>query len=78
MDALAETDIETGATYVRLSSAPVASTRHVADLVMVDLDSQGEPVGVEFAGGQPDKEDALALFNQFPSLKETLGPVLDF
>jgi uncharacterized protein YuzE len=44
----AETDLKTGATYVQLSEAPVARTLlHLSDVIMVDVDEYGAPVGVE-------------------------------
>jgi uncharacterized protein YuzE len=40
-------DAECGATYVLLSDEPVARTVELSDLVHVDLDADGNPVGVE-------------------------------
>lgn len=41
-------DTEARATYVEVSSAPVVTTVDVSDVVMVDVDGMGQPVGVEF------------------------------
>lgn len=50
-DVLVEREPTTGATYCYFSGVPVAATHHVSDLVLVDLDSRGHVIGVEFAGG---------------------------
>ena len=59
------------ATYVRLTDAKVVSTKDVSDLVMVDLDEHGEPIGVEFLtlpnGINADTLHQLA--DLYPSLK---------
>jgi hypothetical protein len=68
----AETDPQTGATYVELSEAPVARTLHVSDVVMVDVDETGTPVGIEFAVLPPDvdRADWYALADLVPEVKE--------
>jgi uncharacterized protein YuzE len=40
-------DPEANATYVKLSDATVATTEQFGDSLTVDLDTTGEPVGVE-------------------------------
>jgi uncharacterized protein YuzE len=63
-------DDETGATYYRLSRSPVARTANPSDLVMVDLDADGDVIGVEFAfapeTAHPD--ELAALYHAFPAL----------
>ncbi len=66
-------DPEVGATYVELLvEHAVARTVSVSDLVMVDLDAHGEPVGVEFAVGpkQITVEMLDRLADRFPTLKD--------
>lgn len=68
MGVLVEQDLETGAFYLALSDRQVAQTVHVDDLVMVDLDDMGQPVGVEF--GAPPTETELALLQStYPDFK---------
>ncbi len=62
-----------GATYVELLvERAVARTVSVSDLVMVDLDANGEPVGVEFAvfPGQITAQMLDRVAERFPTLKE--------
>ena len=40
-------DMNVGALYVRLADAPVARTREINDNTMVDLDANGEVIGIE-------------------------------
>lgn len=40
-------DMNAGALYIRLTDAPVARTREVDDNTMVDLDADGEVIGIE-------------------------------
>lgn len=65
-----ERDEATGASYYRLSGAPVVRTVHVTELVMVDLDDQGRPVGVEVATNPErlDPRDVKELIRAFPEL----------
>jgi uncharacterized protein YuzE len=68
---IAEYDPEAKATYVAFNDRAAAHTVGVTDLVMVDVDAAGEPVGVEFAM-QPDRinDDVLApLVARFPELR---------
>lgn len=64
-------DVDAGATYVRLSSDDVARTAHVSDLVMVDLNEHGDPVGVEFVVPPAQVSDKMlwAVADRFESLK---------
>lgn len=76
---IVEHDHEAGAVYFSLDDrAAVDRTVHVSDLVMVDLDRQGRPVGVEFAlpPTQLSWDVLEPLFAQFPSLKDTVGAVV--
>jgi uncharacterized protein YuzE len=65
-------DTEAGATYVELSDASVARTVSVGDLVMVDVDEHGEPVGVDFAvlPGKITDSMLYAVAERFPPLKD--------
>jgi len=69
---LIERDTDTGACYFGLSDAEVARTVHVDDLVMVDVDIHGDPVGVEFAAA-PDDEDFERVYERFPQLRDVLA-----
>ncbi len=40
-------DLNVGALYVRLSDKPVVRTRDVDDNTMIDLDADGEVIGIE-------------------------------
>jgi uncharacterized protein YuzE len=73
-----EQDVEAGAVYFALTDAPVARTVHVSDLIMVDVDENNHPVGVEFAmvPQQATWDQLGPLFNAYPELKETLGVAL--
>jgi uncharacterized protein YuzE len=46
-----EYDAAVNATYVTLSEGSVARTIALSDSVNVDVDSEGNPVGVEVLGG---------------------------
>ncbi|MDE3073894.1 MAG: DUF2283 domain-containing protein [Chloroflexota bacterium] len=58
-----EYDPEAGAAYVRLSAKPVAKTEEVAPGVILDLDADGLPVGVELldAGGDESPRVEIVL-----------------
>lgn len=64
-------DLEAGATYVELAADDVARTVHVGDLLAVDLDALGEPIGVEILTRPADITDEMlhALAAAFPTLK---------
>jgi uncharacterized protein YuzE len=67
-----ETDPESGASYFTLSDEPVVQTASITDLIMVDLDEHGRPVGVEFAGSElPNAVGWQRLFDRFPELRAT-------
>lgn len=63
-----------GATYIQWTSNPVAHTVSVSDLVMVDLDADGQPVGVDFAVSPQKITDRMLtrVAERFPSLKGLL------
>lgn len=65
-------DTEAGATYVELTGAPVARTVNVGDLVAVDVDESGGPVGIDFAVLPSKITDSMlfAVADHFPPLKE--------
>jgi uncharacterized protein YuzE len=66
-------DERAGATYVAVSDAEVVRTVEVSDLVMVDVDSVGEPVGVDFAMPPAAITDLVVerVLLRFPDLKQT-------
>lgn len=41
-------DADVNALYIRLTDRPVARTVEIEEMVLLDLDNRGEPVGVEF------------------------------
>ena len=65
-------DPEAGATYVELTDASVARTVNVGDLVTVDVDEAGQPVGIDFAVLPSKITDSMlyAVADHFPALKE--------
>lgn len=67
----AETDIKTGATYILLSETSVKRTLHVSDVVMVDLNDDDAPVGIELAvpAATLDRRDWHALAHAVPEVK---------
>jgi hypothetical protein len=69
----AETDLRTGATYVQLSETPVARTLlHLSDVIMVDVDDDGTPVGVEVLAPVDTiaREDWYAVADVVPEVKK--------
>jgi uncharacterized protein YuzE len=67
-------DVEAGATYLELSDVPVARTVSVSDLVAVDVDETGSPVGVEFAVAPNKITDRMVerVADRFHTLKNLL------
>jgi uncharacterized protein YuzE len=67
---LLERDLTTGTTYYVLDEdAPIARTVHVDDLIMVDVDDQGRPLGIEIVGPLLNVEQAWSrLIGTFPAL----------
>jgi uncharacterized protein YuzE len=65
-------DTEAGATYVQLTEGDVARTVNVGDLVSVDVDAHGQPVGLDFAVLPSKITDSMlyAVADRFPALKE--------
>lgn len=65
-------DPEADATYVRVSAAEVVATRTVGELLSVDLDADGAPVGVELlkAPGAVTADDEAVVVAHYPSLGE--------
>jgi uncharacterized protein YuzE len=69
----AETDLRTGATYVQLSETPVARTLlHLSDVIMVDVDDDGTPVGVEVLAPVDTiaREEWYAVADVVPEVKK--------
>lgn len=68
-------DPEADATYVRVSDAPVASTDPLSDLVAVDVDASGAPVGLELlkAPGTVTESDEATVLDRYPALREAFA-----
>ncbi len=68
-------DPEVQAWYLTLSDAPVAKTVHVSDEVVVDVDTSGAVVGVEFLLAPAAIEPSVrkALFERFPVVRTALA-----
>ena len=64
-------DPDADATYVKVTDAAVASTDSVGDLVAVDLDADGDPVGIEVlkAPGAVSAGDEAAVLGRYPGLR---------
>lgn len=74
MTMIVEFDPAAQATYVSLGSDEVVRTHTLSDLVMVDLNREMEPIGVEFVV-PPDKitdDMILRVVNAYPTLKHDL------
>jgi hypothetical protein len=72
--ALLERDTVTGASHVVFDpNAEIARTKSVSDLIMVDIDEAGVPIGVEVAMDyrRLNDEHWRLVINAFPVLKET-------
>lgn len=74
MGMLMERDEGTGATYYTVGDGVRARTVHVSDLIMVDVDDDGAPVGVEFAValGHLPRAEIKRLLGSFPTLQGVL------
>ena len=71
MNVLVSYDPQARATYLKLTEASVARTVSFGDLVMVDVDAEDHPVGVEFLT-LPERVPGLltgAIFDRFPELE---------
>lgn len=70
MVVLVSFDPDADATYIKVTDAAVASTDTLADLVAVDLDATGEPVGIEVlkAPGAVSASDEAAVLDRYPGL----------
>lgn len=64
-------DPDADATYVSLSEGEVARTDSLSDLIAVDLNAAGAPIGVELlkAPGSVSAGDAKLVTARYPSLK---------
>jgi len=65
-----ERDETTGATYYQVNNSPVVRTVSISDLIMVDVDENDDPVGLEFAmdPSLANYRELAALVDRFPSL----------
>ena len=58
-------DLDADALYVTVTSEPVAATHSIDDLTTVDVDAQGQPVGIEVIA--PDRAWAVdKLLARYP------------
>lgn len=64
-------DPEADASYVRVSAAAVTSSDSVSEILAVDLDSSGTPVGLEVlkAPGAVTAADEESVTRRYPSLR---------
>ena len=71
---LIEYDTEHQTAYYLLEEGEIACTVEISDVVMVDVDAQGHPLGVEVATEleKVERETWQRLFDRSPSLKEHL------
>jgi uncharacterized protein YuzE len=60
-------DRETDAIYLQFSDAEIAETIELAENVYVDVDKDGNPVGFEVLGAEPE------LLASLPARPEALG-----
>ena len=71
-----DVDEESGAAYWLREDRDVARTVSVSDTVMVDVDADGNVVGVEFASPAPPADEVWTrLFSQFPGLDSEDSPL---
>jgi uncharacterized protein YuzE len=63
-------DLSAGATYVEVMEGETARTVEISDLVMVDVNASGEPLGVEFVvpPSQITSEMIDRVVKRFPTL----------
>jgi uncharacterized protein YuzE len=68
----AEADMRTGAVYVTVSEGAVARTVDVSDVIMVDVDDDDTPLGIDFAVpiDAVDERDWHALAELLPEVKD--------
>ncbi len=64
-------DPEARVTYVKWAIGEVARTAEIGDLMMVDVDEDGHPLGVEFLMAPTSVTQPMleALVDAFPALK---------
>lgn len=64
-------DPEADASYVRVSDGSVASTDSLTDLLAIDLDAAGIPVGLELlkAPGAVTSADEAMVTDRYPALR---------
>jgi uncharacterized protein YuzE len=65
-------DSEADASYVRVSEEKIASTDSLSDLLNVDLDAAGHPVGLEVlkAPGAVTSADEAVVTDRYPILRD--------
>lgn len=73
-----EYDTEAQATYLRISKAAIVRTRTIDETVLVDLDAEGNPVGVELLTPprQADHKGIKRLMDEYPNLADSIYEVL--
>jgi uncharacterized protein YuzE len=69
-----EYDKEANAIYLRFSFAEIDDTIPLSDSVYVDVDSDGDPIGIEILHATPDELPNVALLGKSIALKDLLKP----
>jgi hypothetical protein len=62
-------DPTTGSTYYPVSTAAVFGCVGLAELITVDVDKAGRPVGIEFAMSRPRRHHWAIVFDRYPALR---------
>ena len=78
---IVEQDVDARATYISLTEGEVARTVSIGDLIMVDLDKDGDVVGVELLVTTHEisslpRDDLLALANAYPVMVDLVKAIL--
>lgn len=67
-----EYDEEANALYLRFSFAEIDDTLPLSDSVYVDIDTNGDPVGIEILHATPNELPNVELLGQAVALRELL------
>jgi uncharacterized protein YuzE len=69
-----EYDEDANALYLRFSDAEIDDTIPLSDSVYVDVDSKGDPVGIEILHATPRELPNVELLGRAIALRELLKP----
>ena len=69
-----EYDSDANALYLRFSSAEIDDTIALSDSVYVDIDTEGDPVGIEILHATPGELPNVELLGSAVALRELLKP----